>query len=915
MTYSASKSNSLASKSKSLASKASSLASKSASVASCAAASSASASRAAASLASQQSLAARSASSLSSVASSASAASAAAASAQASLDSALAAFSSSQASAASAAGAAALAAQSSLAAAKASISADAAAVASASAVEAGVSASLVAASTSFAAAQASATASIAAATQSIADAAAAASSSLAQAQASISTASAAAAQASLDAASSSSVLASRSSDLDSASASFTSYSAQVTSSFGSVSSALAASQSAVDSSASGLSITLASVSVAQSEISVSATALATQSINQASAASVASVQATASGLATACKLPAFLGNGHCYSECPAAYPIQFTRDNTNGLCCTEGSTECIAADATAATVCDNDHLFTVLDYAKMTGTCTEKCTTVGADGTAYAFLQNGGAVPECVAAPDCAFGAETADLSSSSCCASGVATCKDQSATGALTCTSDKMHDVVHTSCVDDCPEGTVWFFNGGRECRARCPVVTGVYTAPWLSAQAGSAQECCGDANAKTCKMVYDNTKGWLNPSLSCVDGYVLGADDVCVAAGHCAGAAKDNGLVCCPDGALTCSSRTVALTCGLNAAGEQTYLTSAGACATSCANGKSVLADGTGVCCKETGSLTCSSGVAAASLTCDASSGYYLLPSTAGGSVGSCKSQCAGAYFDSATSQCVSQCATSTSFFSQSSTGRKTCCGTGVASCTASGPTTCLASAGYFLQPDGQSCLKTCPSDSAHNSAGGFCCAKGTSTCSGVALHGEATKCTSEYYLLDSTCLSVCPVNTIPATDASGNKVCSCIGKSFTSCAYDGAAQGCTDHLNLVASASGAPATCQSSCFYIDYTVVAALGPSWEGIDNGRGGLAGCKAHCQAKGGEEAYGAWSPDSTYTHTFCTCYTTAPEAGGPVSPVDMAQCGDRDPTDRTLPMGSYVNNRASIYLL
>jgi len=779
------------------------------------------------------------------------------------------AFSSSLAAASSSASAASASAVASLAVAKASLSADAASVSAASSVEAGVSTSLAAAQSSLAQARASASASIASATSSAGAAQASAQASLSSAAASVSANAGAVSSASVLIASSASVLSTRSAALDSVSSSFSSYANQVTASLGSVQSALAASQSAVSASASGLSISLASVQVVQSQLSVSATHLATISIELASQASQESVSATAlatsafnlassaadvasqtasiasvtsslaaaataTGLATACLLPTYLGNGHCYKICPSAYPVPFTRDSTYGLCCTEGSTECITASKTAATVCDDDNVFTILDTKKLTGTCTTNCSTVDSTGASYPFFQNGGSYPECVKAADCTYGLETADASSGFCCGTGADTCIDQSSTGATSCRWDlflnplsNMTDpftnvtVTTGSCSGLCPVDKIYSAISARSARCLndCPVPGAWYLIGTVSAlNSASVKKCCADPYATSCTDTV---------ATACVSNYVLDSAGTCVAAGSCPDGAVDNGAVCCGDGALGCTSATNATSCGLNYAGAQTYLNLNGACVAkaACTSGSSVLTSGAGVCCADSGSMTCSSADAGASLTCDATKGSYLLSTITGGSVGTCKSYCAGNYFDSTTSQCVASCSTASAFYADSN-GMKHCCSTGAASCTASGPTTCSISGAYFLQPDTGSCAKTCPSGTVRASTGGFCCAKGTSDCTGVATTGDAVKCTSNYYLFDSTCLAVCPSGTNAGTDSTGINVCTCAGTGVASCALDGSISACATGYSVWTPADGSAQSCQKTCptgTFANYTATA--------------------------------------------------------------------------------------------
>ncbi len=812
------------------------------------------------------------------------------------------------------------------------LSANAASLASAIAVE-----TSVAGGNARSAAAASASAS-AAAVSAIAAASSAdvASASIAVARASLSdaaatlTASAKVVSASsVEVAASASVVSDRSVAIDAASSSLDSKVDSITKSFAQVSSQLDASQVALASSTSVLGISLAAVQSTADAQATTAAALAASAAVIASQTSSLAAQATATGIATACQLGKFLGNGHCYNVCPTAYPVQFSRTGTFGLCCTEGAQECVNASPTGATVCNDkqDYLLTILDSVTQSGTCTKTCsTTTGSaetsDLVSYAYKQLGGVYAQCVKAADCE---HKADPTSLLCCAEGAATCASQAATGAESCTDSLFFNVLDStatpptgSCGSACT-GSTSFYSNDNQCLTACPTATAFFTTD-------GAKRCCADSNAATCSS---------KASLTCNTGSVLDtANGVCVTANACPNGAKDNGSVCCPDGALTCTDATKATSCGVNHAGVQTFLTADATCVVDadCANEVgTVLTGNNAVCCADPGATACSSEAAAHATACDASSEFYLSQTVAGTNVGTCNQYCADGAIETVGANaglCVAACS-SGSYYPKTITLTSTiiasrkrgptsslvteqiCCPANAASCTSQGVTTCNTN--FFLQADG-TCSTGCTAPSVKSSSGGFCCPAGTKTCSGNGAH-DATACQSDYYMLDNTCLATCPVNTVAATDSNGIKICSCIGTSFSSCAFDGSAKGCTNNLDLVASASGGPATCQSSCFPTDYTIVAALGPSWEGVDVGGGGLAGCKAHCQAKGGEEAYGAWSPDNTYTHTFCTCYTTAPEAGGPVSPVDMAQCGDRDPTDNSLPMGSFVNNRASVYLL
>ena len=750
----ASKSNSLASKATAAASKASSLASQSASCSSAAAASSLSASQASLSLASQQKLADASAASLASAASANSAAAASLSSAQVSLSSAASAFSASVAGATASAGAE----TSAIALARSSLSADAASITSAAA--------------------------------------------------SVSSASA-------DAASSASALSAKSAALDSAAASLSSDFSSVVSSFGSVSSSLSSQSDALAASTSAYAGIVSSLSLIQSEQSVAATALAASAASIASQTSSLAAAATASGLATACLLPTYLGNGHCYRSCPDAYPVQFTRDNIYGLCCAPNSYECINASPTGLTVCADTYLLTVLDQQAMSGTCTSTCCTVE-DGVAYQFKQLGGVYEECVAAQDCVNGAETADPASGLCCDEDVATCQDNTPAGALSCTKGKyftprLNSVNSTgTCAASCASGTFYSgVAGANACLAQCPLKTGFFPGPALAA-GGSTSYCCVDVNAMTCSSATVVT--------ACVAGFALTSAGKCVATGSCPNGAADSNGVCCANGALTCISALVATACGQDkslSTPAQTFLTLDGKCVprAGCPNGASV-PPGTqgGVCCADAFSLTCASAGAGQATSCDSSANYYLHPSS-GGTSGSCIKFCAGSFLDRTTSTCVDTCPSGSSF-TDPATALKTCCAIGQDSCDGAGTAqACSKAAGYFLQPDGKSCAKTCPSNSVKAASGGLCCAKGTSDCTSVALTGAAIQCTSAYYFFDQTCLGVCGPRTIPATVGSV-KTCQCTDQHVATCGLDGVAQSCDANYSMWTPPDGSAPSCEKTC-----------------------------------------------------------------------------------------------------
>lgn len=761
----ASKSKSLASVSKSLAikataaaSKASSIALKSASVSSAAAASLASAASASSSLASLQSAAASSASSLSAVASANSVAAESIASAQASIVAARASITSAagdlsrsidSATASAGQGASSLSsAQASLASARASLSADAATI-------------------------------------------------TAQAQ-SVSSASAA-----VD--SSASVLSVRSESIDQKAASLSADVDSVGSSFGSISSALSSQSDALAASTSAYAAVISSISAVESQQSVAATALAASSASIASQTSSLAAAATATGLATACQGNKFLANGHCYDDCPAQFPVEFARDGTFGLCCTAGSKECVAGDAKSATVCADNYLHTVLDKSTGAGTCTTTCCTVE-DSVVYKFEQLGGVYPTCVAADGCLNGNTTADAVSGLCCDKNVKSCQDQTPTGATSCNNNKFFapnmvaNSTTGSCVGLCPKGTFYpssILSANKTyipqvtCLGSCPVAGAAYTIPGTD-NVNSRSVCCPDAHASSC--TYQNSASVPIVSTGCVTGYVLDGES-CVPAGSCSNGASDNGANCCPASALSCDSKGYPTSCGVNKAGTQTYLTPAKSCVVeaNCPNGVSALSGGRGLCCADTGATSCSSALSDSATSCNSTLSYFLSPSAASATSGSCIKYCEGSKVDPVSNQCVATCPTSSVTNLNPTTHQATCCPAGSASCDGTGaPTTCTK--GLFVQPNGQSCGTTCPSSSVKSSNGGFCCAKGTSTCSGVALHGAALACGSGFSLLDKTCVASCPASTTTtAKDANGNNVCNCAGQNFDGCNYDGTAKSC--------------------------------------------------------------------------------------------------------------------------
>ena len=419
---------------------------------------------------------------------------------------------------------------------------------------------------------------------------------------------------------------------------------------------------------------------------------------------------------------------------------------------------------------------------------------------------------ECVVAQDCVNGVATADPNSGLCCDDDVATCADSTPTGALSCTAGHFFtpnsDAPNSTgtCASSCASNTFYSAGAGANtCLAKCPVPTGFFAK-------SSGNYCCADANAATCSSA--------SVATACVAGFALPAAGKCVASGACPNGAADSKGVCCPDGALSCSSATVATACGLDhslSTPAQTYLNSDGTCVprSGCANGASVLgATKGGICCADSGSLTCSSAAPGASLTCDASSHFFLSPSSAAASTGTCVKYCAGSNLDPTTSTCVNQCA-SGSAFTDSATGQQTCCAVGQGSCDGSGKAlTCSKAAGYFLQPGGKACSTTCPGDSVKAASGGLCCAQGTSDCSAVAKTGAAITCTSAYSLLASTCVASCPTGTVASTNSKGTNVCDCVVKNAAQCGPDGSATQCAASFFLFTPADGSAPSCPQIC-----------------------------------------------------------------------------------------------------
>ncbi len=688
-------------------------------------------------------------------------------------------------------------------------------------------------------------------------------------------------------ASSVSMVSDRSAAIDAASSSLDSRVDSMSQSFALASSQLDASNVALASSTSALGISLASV---QSVASVQATvvqALASSASLIASQTSSLAAQATATGIATACQPSKFLGNGHCYSTCPAAYPEQFRRQGTFGLCCTKGAQECLNADATAATTCLDSYFLTILDPRPgfLTGTCTPACTTTTGsaetqDLVEYKYKQLDGVYPQCVSAAGCELGSN-ADSDSLLCCPDGELTCVDQTATGAVTCEEGLYFHALDTtatpptgSCGANCPATSFYSgVAGDNKCLTACPVAGAFYTVAGFN-------YCCADSNAATCSST---------ASLTCTSGWVLdSAHGVCVEATKCPNGASDNGVVCCPASALTCSDATTATSCGADQSGAQTYLASFGTCIAKedCCNGASVLAGGSGVCCQDEGATSCASIEPKSATACDRDQGYYLKETAAGTLVGTCSQQCADGFLETvgpAAGTCVAACASGSSFSKALLTRKRgaassllTCCPANSASCNSDGAITC--SDGFFLQADG-TCSTGCTAPSVKSSSGGFCCPAGTKACSGNGAH-DATVCQSDYYMLDNTCVATCPDGTIAGT-ANGVKSCNCTGKNVNTCDYTGQALTCSS--GYVLSTIGGTPTC------VVPTQCIATGSFAGTYDDQRdvASVAACQTFCAASPGYAAL--WHPLQVQQGNPVHCYCTSDVAAGAAAGTYVAE--------------------------
>ncbi len=717
--------------------------------------------------------------------------------------------------------------QSSISAQHSSLSAHAASLSSAIAAETSV-AGANARSASAAAASASAAASVA---DLAASSVSSAQSSLSSVGASLTAQASSVSASSAAVASSASAVADRSVAIDAASSSLDQKVDSITKSFAQVSSQLDKSHADIASSTSALGISFAAVqSTAEAQATVAAALAASAADVASQTAIIGSVTAslaaaaTASGIATACKNGKYYGNGHCYETCPAAYPVPFDRAGTFNLCCTQGAQECINASNVGATVCSDGFLLTVLDQAELSGTCTRTCSTTSDDGlTKYEYLQLGGVYPECVAPADCE---HSADPASKLCCPAGVATCVDQTTKGALSCTGSNYFTPIDSAaqtgtCAATCL-GETPFYTTDRHCLASC-------TTPAAYFLADTKKTCCPDANAASCE---DDTK-----SVTCNPDFVLDtANGACVAKGACPNGAKDNGLVCCPDGALSCSSATTASACGTNAAGRQTYFTQDSACveiqgcrwldgAQQIPSGSGSVVNGHGYCCSDVQATACISEAFGQATQCP--DPWILKENTRGGGVGKCLYYChdrtsqqlypletVGAQ----SGKCVDNCESGASYtkaitltfpgFSVTNPEER-CCPFNAAACSDAGVTTCQDD--FFLQPDGQSCQAGCPAGSVQSADGHFCCEAGVASCSDVG-PGSAVTCQTNFFLLDADCVASCPSGLVenPTTGE-----CDCAGANVQTCTSSGGIIACKTGFEVFTPADDTePPSCQAAC-----------------------------------------------------------------------------------------------------
>ncbi len=518
-----------------------------------------------------------------------------------------------------------------------------------------------------------------------------------------------------------------------------------------------------------------------------------------------------------CATDKFLSAGVCQSAC-SPETAHYTDGNGLSFCCTDPfATECTA---TASTKCDTSHVLEAgqcIDPGQCPNNrvsngqvCCEAgalaCTTTGSttvstacglSGQDQTFLSGGA----CVAVSACAEGHSVLGGNGFCCADAGSVECASEQAGFSTLCASTSVftpsgrNDGAGT-CSSECAAGKVYSAGAlPKTCLDVCTPATAHFTD-------GTKERCCEDDKAKTCSAAAVST--------SCIDGFVL-SNGVCVADTSCA----HGGGECCAPGATACTSATVATECGLNG-GVQTYLTLAGQCVAKAActdsagtinQAGAVLTGDKGVCCQDVGALTCSTGAIAAALTCDNTNSFFFKP--ASGATGTCVKYCAGGSLDPATNQCVATCA-STTFYTDPSTQQQTCCSAGSATC---GPTgqalTCANVFGNrnYLQPDGASCATSCPDGTVQTNNGAFCCAKGSSECTGVAKQGAALACNSDFLMLDKTCVPTCPTGTAANGD---NTACVCTGQGVNTCSYQGGATACLVNFHLSGTSGAVGTTC---------------------------------------------------------------------------------------------------------